>query len=474
MIKKQYILLVFVALSFFSCDKKLDIAPENTLVDADVFKTELGTEQALSEVYFNFLKAVTNGFSYTYGDFTTSLLNTTPTYNIYINGEATPTDYYVVNTWSLYFAALNSANNVIEKVPLYASYNQGKQQQFIAEAKFVRAYIFLNLLCLYGDEALSGNEAGLGLPLQLKPFEGYNTGEVIPRSTNGEVFEQIIKDLNQAVPDLPDQHSSSVKTRSRATKGSANALLSRVYLYKGDYANAAENAKEVLDKSPSIYSLTENLAALFPLNPGGTAQNFSSEYIFGLPVSQMVSSGNILSNNIGSTYFFKRSFWVNPVFINEFDPDDLRSTLLIWKGDSVYNPNMFGEKTTLKFNNSSGRDNVPMIRLAEVMLGRAEALAHTEGVNSESVSLLNSVHLRSVPGSSPLQTTDFANSQALLDKILQERKFELAFEGLYRYDLIRNRIPLFTPDIPENRKTLPIPQSEVDISHNIIEQNSAY
>lgn len=474
MIKKQYILLVIVVLSFFSCDKKLDIAPENTLVDAAVFKTESGTEQALSEVYYNFLKAVTNGFSYTYGDFTTSLLRTTPAYNNYINGEATPSDYYVVSTWSLYFAALNSANNVIEKVPLFANYDPAKQQQFIAEAKFVRAYIFLNLLCLYGDEALSGNDAGLGLPLQITPFEGYNTGEVIARSTNREVFEQIINDLTESIPDLPDQYPDAVKTRSRATKGAANALLSRVYLYKGDYVRAAEFAKAVLEKSPSLYNLEGNLSTLFPFNPGGTAQSFSTEYVFGFPVSQMVSSSTVMSNNIGGTYFFKRSYWINPAFISEFNARDLRATLLIWKGDSIYNPNMFGEKTTFKFNNSNGRDNVPMIRFAEVMLGRAESLAHIQGVNTESVSLLNSVHQRSVSGDALWQVSDFESPQALLDKILQERKFEFAFEGLNRYDLIRNGIPLTTPDIPENKKTLPIPQSEIDISHGIIKQNSAY
>jgi len=469
---------IFTILSLFlvlcSCNKKLEIPPENTLVEKEVFKTASGAEQALSEAYFNFLDAETNYFSINYGDFTTPLLEKSTGSLTYDLGEATPTDYYVVQTWQQLFKAINSANNVIVKLPLYAQFDQQIQKQFIAEARFVRAFGYLQLLCLYGDGALSGNMSGLGLPLQLTPFEGYNTGEIIPRNTNGEVYAQIIKDLTEAINDLPIRQKDELKTRTRATRGTAYALLSRVYLYMGDFQNAAKSAEEVIKSEPSVYSLTQNLRTLFPYNPNGNAQSFTPEVIFGLPVSQMVSNSTSLDNGLGGSYFFKRSYWISHSFLNEFDPNDLRLTQLIWKGDSVYNPNMFGEKTTFKYNNSFGRDNVPMIRYAEILLTRAEAITRISGINDEAVELLNKVRKRSLPSSADFTVNDFADKEALINEILKQRKFELAFEGLYRYDLIRNNLPIHNPDIPENRKVLPIPQIEIDISKNLITQNPGY
>lgn len=470
--KRNLLLLLLLALT--ACNKKLDIAPENTLVDRDVFKTEGGSEQALSEAYYNLLKAVTNSFTYTYADYTTPTLKVAPFYETYKNGGATPTDYNVVNTWTLFYGAINSANNVIAKVPAFATYREEKQNQFVSEAKFVRAYCYFNLLCLFGDGALVGDESGLGLPLQLTPFEGYNTGEIIGRSSNKEVYVQIIKDLTEGVTSLPDRYSDEMKTRTRATKGAVNALLTRVYLFRGDYANAALSAQAVLDKRPSVYQLSENLHALFPANPSGVSITPSSEYIFGFPVSQMVSNNTSASNNIGNQYYFKRSYWINPDFINEFEPNDLRVSELMWRGDSIYNPNMLNEKTTFKFNNQNGRDNVPLIRLAEVMLSKAEALTRTSGINSEAVQLLNEVRNRAIKAAVPFSNTDFTSAEDLLAMILQQRKFELAFEGINRYDMIRNKIPLTSPDLPANKKVLPVPQSEIDISNKLIQQNSGY
>lgn len=471
---KNFILLMVFITTIFSCNKKLEIAPENTLVENEVFKTELGAEQAISEIYYNFLKAETNYFSYTYGDFTTPILKKSINNNTYDLGQTTPVDYYVVNTWTAFFKAINSANNVINKIPLYGNFSDVKEKQFIAEAKFVRAYSFLQLLDLYGDGALTGKMSGLGLPLQLTPFEGYNTGQIIPRSTNGEVYAQIVKDLTESITDLPLKQADDLKTRSRATKGAAYSLLARVDLYMGKYAEAATAAKFVIDLEPSVYSLVPNLLNLFPPDPDGTAKSFTMENVFGLPVSQLVSTYTSIGNGISGSYFFKRSYWINPDFINEFDNGDLRVSQLMWKGDSIYNPDRLNDKTTFKFNNNFGRDNVPLIRYAEVLLTRAEALARTIGINQESIDLLNRIYQRSLPAAASYSTADFGSATDLIDRILLERKHELAFESLYRYDLLRTNQPLHSPDIPDNKKVLPVPQIEIDISNGIIIQNPGY
>lgn len=467
-------LFIISVICLIGCNRQLDLAPENTLTDREVFKTEAGTEQALAEVYFNLLKAVTGNIAYVYGDFTTDNLHHSTYYDIYTNGESTPDDEVIANLWTVYFKSINLANNVIANIPAYATYPKEIQEPLIAEARFIRAYAYLDLLKFFGDGALTGQMNGRGLPLQLTPFKGYNTGEAIPRSDNAAVYTQIVKDIQESIPFLKDNQSSDLRTRSRATKGSARALLARAYLYMGRPEEAAAAAREVLVQVPAIYELTPSLRDLFPANPNGAAQTLTKEYVLAFPVSHMTSSSTSTNNNLGNGYYFKRSFWINSSFIQSFEAGDKRVSELMYKGDQVYNPEHFSELTTFKFNNSNGRDNVPVIRLAEVMLTAAEAIAETEGVTSEAVKWLNEVRSRSLPNATPYAIADFSTPEALVNTILLQRRWELAFEGHYRYDLIRTGRPLQSPDIEEDRKVLPVPQSEIDISNGLIQQNTGY
>jgi tetratricopeptide (TPR) repeat protein len=471
--RKHLILLLSVALLANACGKQLNLAPENTLTDKDVFKTEAGSEQALSEAYYDLLLASTRDLAYVLGDFTTPNLLHTAYYNTFTLGLWTPANTSVSTLWTNYYKAVNSANNIIAKIPMYAQFSTGKQQQFIAESRFIRAYAYLDLLKLYGDGALTNHPDGLGLPLQLTPFEGYKTGQVIPRATNGAVYAQIIKDLTESIDALPDNQANDLKTRSRATKGTVNALLARTYLYMRQYTDAAAAAKKVIDKV-SIYALSTNLQ-VFPANSTGTVQAFTTEHVFALPFSQIVSASTSVDNRIGSSYYYKSYFWIDPLFINNFQPGDQRVSQLMFYGDQTYYPAREFNYTTFKFNNLNGRDNVPLIRLPEMLLTRAEALVKQDNtINSEAVTLLNKVRSHSLPNATPYTVSSFATATALADSIFSERRYELAFEGLYRYDLMRTGKPLHKPDIAEGKKTLPVPQVEIDISQGVIRQNSAY
>jgi tetratricopeptide (TPR) repeat protein len=457
-----------------ACNKQLDLEPENTLVEEDVFKTADGTDQALAEAYITLLRAVTGGIAYTFGDFSTNNLNHSAYYNIFVNGATTADHEEVTNLWTNYFKAVNVANNVIENIPEFAAYPVAQQDIFIAEARFIRAYAYLDLLKFFGDGALSGKMEGRGLPIQLTPFKGYNTGDVIARSNNGAVYAQIIKDLTEIIPVLGDQQSNELKTRSRATKGSAYALLARTYLYMGRYEDALTAANKVLEKSPLLYDIVPSLLTLFPANPGGTSQTIAKEYVLAFPVSYITSSSTSYNNGLGNAFFFKRSFWLNAAFINSFEPGDKRFTELTFKGDQIYNTQQLNDLTTFKFNNENGRDNVPAIRLAEVILTAAEGIARTQGLQQSAVDLVNRIRSRAVTNAVPYTLATFANAAALTDTILKQRKLELAFEGFHRYDLIRTGRPLQNPDIPEGKKVLPVPQIEIDISKGLILQNTGY
>lgn len=474
--KRIYTNIITLALTLLllSCDKQLDLKPEDRLVDSEVFSNELGTEQVLADGYYNLFRASTSSVSYLIGDFTTANIRHSVYYNTADQGDLTPESEEVTAIWTNYYKTINIANNLLEKVPQFAAYSEAKQQQFSAEAKFLRAMAYLDLLKLYGDGALNDNPAGLGLPLQLSPFKGYDTGDVIPRSTNQEVYNQIIKDLEEAIPALPLNYSDDLKTRTRATKGNAYALLSRTYLYNKRYDQAATAAAEVLKLTPATYELNSSLLNVFPANPDGSSKPLAKEHLFAFPVSYIKSSATYARNNIGDSYYFKRSFWIDPDFINLHEAGDLRVSQLIFQGDAIHNPDQFNSKVSFKFNEQYGRDNVPVIRLAEVILTRAEALARTQGITAEVLGLLNQIRGRSLPLATPYTAASFANADALINAILLQRRFELAFEGHYRYDRIRTGHPPRDNNLSPSKWALPLPESEIRIGKGIIIQNPGY
>ena len=474
--KRIYTIIIPLALTLvlLACDKQLDLKPEDRLVDSEVFSNELGTEQVLADGYYNLFRAATGSIAYLIGDFTTANIQHSVYYNTADQGQMTPESDEVIAIWSNYYKTINIANNLLEKVPQFAAYAETKQQQFMAEGKFIRAMAYLDLLKLYGDGALNDKPAGLGLPLQLSPFKGYDTGDVIPRSTNQEVYNQVIKDLEEAIPALPLNFSDDLKTRTRATKGAAYALLSRAYLYSKRYDLAASAAGEVLKLSPGTYELNSSLLNVFPANPDGSSKPLTKEHIFAFPVSYIKSSATYARNNIGDSYYFKRSFWIDPEFINLYEAGDKRVSELIFSGDQIHNPDQFGSKVSFKFNDQYGRDNVPVIRIAEVILTRAEALTRTQGINAEAVTLLNQIRNRSLPMATPYTTASFANQEALINAILLQRRFELAFEGHYRYDRMRTGRPPRDNNLNPSRWALPLPESEIRIGKGILVQNPGY
>ncbi|GAA3556028.1 RagB/SusD family nutrient uptake outer membrane protein [Snuella lapsa] len=460
-------IIVFIGLlGVMSCDSQLDLAPADVYIEKDVFETAETAEMAISDLYHKlFLASV--GPTHVIPDASLPYVGLPPisSYANYFGGNLTPTDGQVENIWRSYYEAINVANVFIDKVPIFGQYDETLEQQHIAEAKFNRAYCYWALLCFYGHGALTGNDNGLGVPLQLTPYDGFNQSDLIPRNTNGEVYTQIISDLTDAVQGLPETYETQLKTRVRATKATAQAMLSRVYLYHRDYDACNEVSNTVI--ANTNYKLEPELLDLFPLNTEGTTSTFSDEVIFGLPVS---SNGGNFQYGTHSIYYYNKFIWVEDDFIESMDPSDKRRTELIFQGNpNITNPNTINERTTFKFNNPEQRDDVQIIRLAEVLLNKAEALTQLEGVNDEAISLLNQIRERS--GLNPVQESDFASKDALLTALYNERYIETAFEGRGRFDFIRTGRPLRNPDLTENQKVFPIPQREIDLSEGILVQN---
>ena len=480
----------------------LDYAPENTLVDEKVYKNQKTAEAALLGAYVRldvFLAGAPQdqnnysnaGYTLLMGDLTT---DNTAVRQSAADLVAVQTSEYtsaqhdgiLASIWQWGYNAIDYANNIISKTSEFGQFDEKLKRQYIAEAKFIRAYVNFTLLCLYGDQAMLGNDNGDGIVLRTEAYNGYNPDERVGRSTNAACWKQVIDDLEQALPYLSDD-VPAVADRIRANKTVAQALLSRVYLYKGTYTDnkeeldkARDYADEVLKKSGYTFSTqsSEYSTALFPTNEYTQSGSYpdpttrSGEVLFFEP-------SRLYTDNYpnGMSWYGKRSYYVSSTMADNFASDDVRRTYLIWQGSKNDYPD---DRTTMKY--SGGEyDDVLFIRLAEVKLTYAEALVRTSGhVTDEAVNILNDVHQRAFPdGKKPARFTasDFSTVSDFLLEVLKERNRELAYEGHYRYDLMRTGNILGDKTlgkIAKNRWNLPVPDYEIRISYGVIKQNSGY
>jgi hypothetical protein len=361
--------------------------------------------------------------------------------------------------WRYHYRAILAANAIIKFAPTSpdATLSEEERNQFVAEAKFMRALLLFQMVNLFAHPIQVGGESTEGIPLVMEPYEG----EVVnfPRSSVGDVHAQIKQDLEEAILHLPMEYDTPEFTRGRATVGAAKSLLSRLHLYREEWQQAADLAEEVL--ANELYAIAGNYnfwgvngpEAVFSLqnseiDNGRTGSGGWGEYYN--PASEGARGDAPFSSYLIEAY--------------EEEPGDRRYTELTQVGGN-------GMIYTTKFPDFvTHSDNVPIIRTTEVALNLAEALAQLQGVNVRSLGIIN--QLRTRAGLSDVSGADFSNAQDFIDFILNERRKELAFEGHRRMDLLRYEMPLRPATDPlypvsqpgEDKTILPIPQRERDIN----------
>ncbi len=496
-------IILFTAALLFSCN--LDLAPENIMVDETTYKDSKTAEATLIGAYTRMNAAFSGaptgvnnyantGYMLLFGEIGTPTLKLRSNASM-INMEtsqynSSDHDGYILEMWRVTYNAIDYANNIIYNIQKFGDYDKALMNKHIAEAKFIRAYEYMMLLQVFGDGALIGDNAGLGAVLRLKPYDGYRPEDIATRATVGETYAQILKDLKEALPDLPNDQATTLTVRTRASKVAAYALLSRIYLYRGTFKNDNADIKLAADYADSVISNTKgyvfstssthHTSWLFPLNTTGTetnTANYSDEVILMAPCYTSVSK---YANGLGNSYFNKSNFYVDPDFTALYESGDRRGYIdpatatisLIWQGSQTSYPS---DNTSYKFNNGNGYNNVIYMRVSEAKLTKAEAFARLNGINDESIKQLNDIRKKPF-GTKPADYTSasFATAGELIEKILQERMKELAFEGHTRFDLIRTNKSLRVASVTNDRKIMPVPAYDVRISYGTIVQNKGY
>jgi hypothetical protein len=487
------------------------------MVDETVYKNERTSEAALLGVYVNltnFLSGAPQGangytsasFAFEFGDLGTDNLKAQADYsdNLAIEQSSYTSsqhDGILTTVYKNGYNTIDGACNVIDGISKYGAYSATLMKQHIAEAKFIRAYTYFQMLILFGDQALQGKDDNMGLVMHLSPYEGYNPDDIAERATNATVWNQIISDLKDNLTDL-SADVPDVAKRVRANQTVAKALLSRVYLYKGTYTSNAEDLKmaaqyadEVLKTSGYVFTANSSeYLTLFPRNifDGSTATdptNRSNEIIF-FEASRLIKD-NYPSGIDG--YYNKKGFYVPETMKSYYDTNDVRGfdpnatglngtgTNLLGIGSGSYYPNNITSMKYTSYNSTNGNNDVIYMRLAEMKLTRAEALVRVSGsVSEEAVTLLNDVHQRAFADANKpavYKVSDFATADDFLKSVLKERNRELAYENHQRYDLVRtnNLLGDTTLGAVDSKKwNVPIPDYEVRISNGTIKQNTGY
>lgn len=383
-----------------------------------------------------------------------------------------PTTGSAVGLWRDAYRTINAANIILKNAKNASGASQQQLNEITGQAYAIRALAHFDLVRTYAfpfnttDASVApgadGNGGHLGIPI-LTSAEG----EIYkPRETVAKVFDQIIADLEIAIANLPiAPYPNASKINSTVAKG----LLAKVYLYKADYQNAYDYADEVIKSG--AYELSSNANYIKDWKGDAT----SSEMLFQLVASAKDNRsfdglGSIYVNNGDDGNSGYGDLIPTADIVNLYSASDVRSGWFRTEEGVIYN---------FKFP-FSWYNNVPVLRLSEILLIKAEAVANGAGDLTEGQLALDAVKLRADLGASPTSSSGVD----LLNEVLIERRKEFAFEGHRMFDIVRTKNNLERTDVatasviktinyPDTRMIWPISQNEVDANPNMI-QNEGY
>lgn len=453
-VKSNIVLLLALAALLIpnACQKDLlDPVPKNLLSDAENFATPDRFEKMLNGVY----DALKSGNFYggrfiVYGDiraeeFLNETTNGVTGFGVWNHTVTESSVNDVTNLWIAAYAAINSANIYISGADANrAVYNDDtKVNQFIAEARFVRALCYHSLLRMYARPYADGNGSQLGVPLRIQPETGPANND-LARSTVAEVYNQILEDLNAAEQNLASTNAASgINNVVRAHKNAAIALKVRVLMSMQRYSDALAEANKIVPAAAPFIAPTGVPHALHPnIKAVFTTPYTTVESIFSMPFTGNDLPGT--QNGLGSYYNPGPrgigDYSLNPAGIIgdsvNFSVTDARRQFVF-----INVPPGNGKPYLDKFpTGPQHTDYAPVLRYAEVILNAAELEARVNGVKQRAVDLLNAVRGRS--NASLFDIADFATADDLINTIMLERRIELLGEGFRALDCMRLLQPI--------------------------------
>jgi|GEM_PF-120966 len=466
-------------LSITACKKSfLDITPPNQVSSSSV--NTLAGLQAISNNCFEQLVDA-NGHFYQWFDLVNEDVRSDNSFDGQTdnnsNEAVTQCDNFTDNAttsegrgWPELYGMIGTCNLLIDVAANPSSdtkLTDSARNQMVGSAKFLRALHFFNLVKAYGPVVLT--------------LHTYSTDTAVrvARSSLADCYKQIVKDLTDAIAVLPNTYPNVVNQHTRATKPAAQALLAKVYAQSGDYTNCLATCNAVL---PSTYggsgtgnfSLVNNFADLFDDN----LSTNTSESFFEI---QHVGGTNAPTRNYATWLIAPSDFnltipdpftkFVTPTqnlvndFISSGDTKRMNGVMVFENDSTVFtpgriffdNPNHYPTNATAQIPYlitrgqhvqggsyaAGGSQSVILLRLADIILLKAEALNNT-GNTGDAIPLVNAIRARvNLPAITVTSQPDVALA------ILHERRLEFAGQG-HRWSDLRRFGAQYTIDLMNN------------------------
>lgn len=472
---KSIKITIITALVFIgtACTDALDENIYSQLAPSTLFTTTGGINSVLNSAYAN---AHRSGVGATWAAY---YLGGNPTGEIWGAGGSIEvlwvqlqdftwdgTHGQMVSLWTAYFAAIRDANIVLDNLD-HPSFSEQFVASTTADARFIRGWAYSELYNLFGP-----------MPL----YKSSSDDPLLPRSTDAETRTMIETELNAAIAGLPD-----TAPFGKGTKGAAMGVLCKYYMNTKQWQKAADLAKSIMDTGK--YALQANYMDVFAMTKEG-----NNEMVWALPKD---ASNASTANNVVALVFppnYPRPYPNNGVFaartylfdsfVNSFDANDARRAAIVtqWTFNGVAQPALGKNQSfPLKYGwdpNSVGANqgnDVPIVRYADVLLSRAEALNELSGPTQEAIDLINQVRNRAKVA--PLTLAGFTK-ETLREAILRERGWEFFHEGKSREDYIRQDV-FISRAIARGKNAkpyhvlYPIPITELD-ANKLLVQNDGY
>ena len=480
---KRHLIYTFLLGATLSACKKdfLELKPISNVSTANFYQTQNDFAQAVNGAYAALLLTGQYQEYYNFAEL--------PSDNVVKPGIGDQNDFsaftvrpnnaYLSRAWADGYAGIQRCNTILARIEA-VSMDANAKARYVAEAKFLRALMYFNLVRYFG-----------AVPLVTTEVTDVNQGYQYERAPVEQVYSQIIQDLSEVENVLPLAKAAEF---GRATKGAAKALLGKVYLTQRNFPMAAPKLKEVIDLGE--YSLVANYASLFQ-----AATENNPEMVFAAQFKSGIGQGSSFPQwfgPLGSSVFGaglngRGDMQPTTDLVQAYPTGDLRKGISL---DSVVTRAPDGTITAIvrypkKFPNghNDSDNNWPIIRYADVLLMYAEALNEVSYQGSgDAFIYYNLVRVRA--GLGEKTSVDLADQGAFRSALEQERRLELAFEGHRWFDLVRTQravevinakasnLGVIGSDnsgrINANNLVFPIPQGQVDINPSKIKQNIGY
>ncbi|THU36058.1 RagB/SusD family nutrient uptake outer membrane protein [Niastella caeni] len=430
-----YVFCLFTLLTGVSCNKWLDLQPQDGITNTEFWKSKEQVQAAVTGVYASLL-ASTSGRPLTetfflWGELRADHLSATPNASFdevdVMNVNILPTNS--IANWRNLYQTINYCNSVIAFAPkvlqLDQTFTQDALNRAIAEVKTIRALLYFYLVRSFGE-----------VPLKLSATASDQELEQLPKSSQQEVLNQILTDLSEAETNTVLTYGNTAADKGRITRYTVFALQADVYLWMDRYADCIAACDKVIN-SGRFGLVDETSASVYYRNL--YVNGNSNEGIFEIQFDEQKQ------NTFYNLFLGNRRFMSNPLVMEDlYMVDYVNADNKDFRGDgaSVRTTDgaiwkYVGWNYTTARGSSESYAHWIVYRFADILLMKAEALNQLDK-GEEALALVRIIRNRARALIETEQNPDPSDKRAIADYILEERAREFAYEGKRWYDLLRN------------------------------------